>query len=125
MVVAPSNSTQCLFTSYLVHKIETIECLYDDKSSSSCPSIIACRLIGTLRKDYMTFWYKGHHYGTQFKHNLKTFLWLDKFYHGWKGRYSNRTWIGHMDDCCDYWTPVDSPEAQRAFMLDDELGLKK
>lgn len=81
--------------------------------------------LSVLRKERMTFWYKGHHYGTQFKHNFKTFLWLDN-YRGWKWRYmARKTWFGHLDDCCDYWTPIDSPEAQRAFMLDDELGLKK
>lgn len=72
--------------------------------------------------DGMKFWFRGHHYNTQIKHNLRNMLWLDN-YHGWRWRYFNKIWFGHEDDCCDYWTPVSDPKAQRAFMLDDELGL--
>lgn len=57
-------------------------------------------------------------------------LWLDN-YHGWKWRCTHLTWLGHEDDCCNYWTPIHlpdgsvNPKVERAFMLDDELGLDK
>lgn len=74
----------------------------------------------------MTFWFKGHHYRTQFRHTLAHFVhwwsikgFLKAVWHGEK----YLIWFSHQDDCCDYWTPIDSLEAKRALILDDELGL--
>lgn len=76
----------------------------------------------------MKFSFRGHHYNTQIKHNLRTMLWLDN-YNGWRWRYLHTTWTGHGDDCCDYWTPIHmpdgsvNPKVKRAFILDDELAI--
>lgn len=74
----------------------------------------------------MTFKYKGHNYHTQFKHTLNTFMhwWSIKGFISavWRGE-PYLVLFGHGDNCCDYWTPVSDPKAQRAFMLDDELAL--
>ena len=58
----------------------------------------------------MKFWFRGHHYHTQFKTKLTQ---------------GYCKWFGHEDDCCDYWTPIDDPRAQRALMLDDDFKLTK
>lgn len=76
----------------------------------------------------MKFWFRGHHYKTQFMHSLSTFL------HWWsiegfiKAQLHGEQWFiffGHEDDCCDYWTPVSDPKAQKALMLDDDFKLTK
>jgi len=54
--------------------------------------------------------------------------WLNRF-HIW--RFHLSLWEPLNDKPCfhfsyqppGYWTPIDSPEAKRALMLDDELGL--
>jgi hypothetical protein len=74
----------------------------------------------------MKFWFRGHHYNTQFKHTIASFAhwWSIKGFISalWRGE-KYLTWLGHEDDCCDYWTPIDDPRAQKALMLDDDLGL--
>lgn len=74
----------------------------------------------------MTFWFRKHHYRTQFKHTIIGFThwWNIKGFISalWRGE-DYLTWFGHEDDCCDYWLPVGTPESDRAFMLDDKLGL--
>ena len=74
----------------------------------------------------MKVWYKGHHYQSQIFHTLREFteLWnikgfVSALFHGEK----YLVWFMHLDDCCDYWTPIDDPRAQRALIMDDELGL--
>jgi len=67
----------------------------------------------------MKFWYKKHHYNTHFGWAIGSRL--SKYFGSYKTPLS--TWIGHEDDCCDYWTPVSDPKAQRALMLDDDLKL--
>ena len=74
----------------------------------------------------MTFWFRKHHYKTQFKHTLGMFIhWynIKGFIRAlWNGE-KYVIWFSHQDDCCDYWTPINDPKAIRALMLDDELGL--
>jgi hypothetical protein len=70
--------------------------------------------------------FRGHNYNSQIKHTLLSFRhwWFIKGFMSalWRGE-EYLTWFGHGDGCCDYWTPIDSPKAQKAFILDDTLGL--
>lgn len=68
----------------------------------------------------MKFNFKSHNYYT-----APLGYWLKKFF--LEGPYLKSTvsFINHGDGCCNYWTPVDSPKAKRAFMLDDNFGLKE
>lgn len=65
----------------------------------------------------MKFWFRSHHYHTQFQHCLEMLL-----FHTHLWRYL--ILFGHMEDCCDCWVPVTDPIVIRAFMLDDQLKLE-
>lgn len=80
----------------------------------------------------ITFWFKGHHYRSQIRHTLTSLVHLYNIKGLLRSLLTGEpylTWFGHLDDCCDYWTPIHmpdgsiNPEVERAFMLDDELGL--
>jgi hypothetical protein len=64
----------------------------------------------------MNFTFKGHHYRTQFWHALHSIF-------VYRLTPNNVAWTCHGDDCCDYWTPISDPTAQRVLMLDDDFGL--
>jgi len=68
------------------------------------------------------FTYRGHNYRSQVLSVFKEFF---KWGYKLPIRYwTNVTWFGHGDKCCDYWTPIEDPKAHRALILDDNLALE-
>lgn len=62
--------------------------------------------------------FRGHNYNTQILFGIKTRLskWFGKY------KWPVVVWIGHGDGCCNYWTTIDNPSAQRAIMSDPDLA---
>lgn len=73
----------------------------------------------------MKFWYKGHHYKTDFKFYVTSRL--SKWFGSYRYPVAGGIIFPHYEctSDCTYWTAVDSPAGRRAFMLDDELSITK
>lgn len=81
----------------------------------------------------VTLWFKGHHYKSQVGRTIGSFIHLYNvrgFLRSLLTGDPYLTWFMHLDDCCDYWTPIHSPdgsinpEVKKAFMLDDNFSLE-